>query len=131
MACRACDRSNSPYDVRHTSTSNWVYQLPFGRGRSYLHDGGLVEQVFGGWELSGVFTASTGRPVNIPMKPQTTPPDGNTRGQRPDLVPGESIYAANQTIDNWFNPDAFAVPTARRARQPGPQHRLRPWLLRD
>src|SRR5437660_1424052 len=55
------------------------------------------------------FTARTGLPVDIQMKPQTGPPDGYTRGQRPDLVPGQSIYAAlHKTIDQWFNPDAFA-----------------------
>jgi hypothetical protein len=26
------------------------------------------------------------------------------------LVPGVSIYAANQTINNWFNPAAFSLP---------------------
>ena len=37
-------------------------------------------------------------------------PDGNTSGQRPDLVPGVPIYAAGQNINNWFNPAAFAKP---------------------
>ncbi len=37
-------------------------------------------------------------------------PDGNTSSQRPNLVPGVSIYAANQTISHWFNPAAFAIP---------------------
>src|SRR5262249_49561955 len=37
-------------------------------------------------------------------------PDGNASSQRPDLIPGQPIYAANQTISNWFNPAAFAVP---------------------
>jgi hypothetical protein len=36
--------------------------------------------------------------------------DGNTSSQRPNLVPGVPIYAVNQTIDNWFNPAAFALP---------------------
>jgi hypothetical protein len=36
--------------------------------------------------------------------------DGNTSGQRPDLVPGVSIYPENQTVDNWFNPAAFKAP---------------------
>jgi hypothetical protein len=36
--------------------------------------------------------------------------DGNTSSQRPNLVPGVSIYAGNQTITNWFNPAAFSLP---------------------
>jgi hypothetical protein len=37
-------------------------------------------------------------------------PDGNTSSQRPNYVAGQPIYAANQSITNWFNPLAFAVP---------------------
>ena len=33
--CRACDRGNSSQDVRHTFTSNWVYELPFGKHQKY------------------------------------------------------------------------------------------------
>ena len=111
MACRVCDRSDSPYDVRHTMTSNAIYQLPLGAGHTLLNNGGLLSTLFGGWQLSGLATASSGRPVNITIKRNASQlPDGNTGSQRPNLVPGQSIYAANQTVDNWFNPAAFVAP---------------------
>jgi hypothetical protein len=111
MSCRACDRSSSPFDIRHTMTSNAIYELPWGPGRRFMNGHGLMPTIFGGWQLSGLATASTGRPVNITIKRSASQlPDGNTSSQRPNLVPGVSIYAANQTIDNWFNPAAFAVP---------------------
>ena len=111
QSCRACDRSDTNIDVRHTMTSNAIYELPFGQGRRFLNDRGLASTIFGGWELSGVATASAGRPVNITLSRKASQlPDGNTGSQRPDLVPGVSIYAANQTINNWFNPSAFAIP---------------------
>jgi hypothetical protein len=101
QSCRACDRSDTSIDVRHTMISNAIYQLPFAR-RS---------KIFGGWELSGIGTASSGRPVNITLSRKASQLlDGNTGSQRPDLVPGVSIYPAHQTINNWFNPAAFAVP---------------------
>jgi hypothetical protein len=113
MACRVCDRSDSPIDVRQTMTSNAIYELPFGPGRRYLNGHGLMANAFGGWQLSGIATASTGRPVNITIKRKPGALlDGNTSSQRPDLVPGVSIYPADQTIDNWFNPAAFATPAA-------------------
>ncbi len=37
-------------------------------------------------------------------------PDGNTSGQRPNLILGVPIYASNQTINNWFNAAAFSAP---------------------
>jgi len=111
MSCRACDRSDSPYDIRHTMTSNAIYELPFGAGKRFLNDRDVASRVLGGWELSGIATASTGRPVNITIKRSASQLlDGNTSSQRPNLVPGVSIYAANQTIDNWFNPAAFMLP---------------------
>jgi hypothetical protein len=110
QACRACDRSNSNIDVRHNLTANAIYELPFGRGRPFLKDG-LASRIFGGWELAGIGTARTGLPVNITMSRKAGDLlDGNTSSQRPNLVPGVSIYAANQTINNWFNPAAFSLP---------------------
>jgi hypothetical protein len=111
MSCRACDRSSSPYDVRHTVTSNAIYQLPFGPGRRFLNQRTLMSSIFGGWELSGIETARTGQPIDITLtRPTSALPDGNNANQRPNLVPGVPLYPANQTIDNWLNPAAFAIP---------------------
>jgi len=110
MSCRACDRSSSNIDVRHNITTNAVYELPFGHGKRFLNDG-IASTIFGGWELAGIAYARTGLPVNITMSRKASAlPDGNTSNQRPNLVPGVSIYAANQTINNWFNPAAFSLP---------------------
>ncbi|MDX6710842.1 MAG: hypothetical protein QOH96_1858, partial [Blastocatellia bacterium] len=110
--CRACDRSDSNIDVRHTITTNVIYQLPFGAGREYLNSGGLASHIFGGWELAGIAFARTGLPLNITVTRKAGDlPDGNTSGQRPNLVPGVSIYPDNQTISNWLNPAAFSLPT--------------------
>ncbi len=111
--CRVCDRSDSSYDTRHAFTTNAIYQLPVGPGRRFLNGRGIGSQILGGWELSGIATADTGLPVNITVsRPRSALPDGNNSGQRPNLVPGVPIYPANQSIDNWFNPAAFAVPAA-------------------
>ena len=109
--CRACDRSSSSFDVRHNFVANAVYQLPFGSGRRFLH-GGVAGRLLGGWDLSGVGLARTGLPVNIVVtRSASVMLDGNSGNQRPDLVPGASIIpAAGQTIGQWWNIAAFAVP---------------------
>ena len=110
MSCRACDRSSTNIDVRHNVTINSIYELPFGKGKQFLTSGPL-SHFLGGWELAGIASARTGLPVNITVSRKAGAlPDGNTSGQRPNLVPGVDIYVANQTINNWFNPAAFAVP---------------------
>ncbi len=97
--------------MRHTFTTNGVYELPFGYGKQFLNNNGLAAKVFGGWELAGIVSARTGLPVNITISRKAAAlPDGNTSSQRPNLVPGVSIYAANQSIINWFNPAAFSTP---------------------
>jgi hypothetical protein len=111
MACIKCSYSSSAIDIRQTLSVNSVYQLPFGKGKRFLSGGGVAGKVLGGWELSGISSASTGRPIDIEVdRSHHDMLDGNTKAQRPDLVPGQSIYPSPRTINNWFNINAFAVP---------------------
>ena len=113
--CRACERSNSDTDIRHTITTNWIYQLPFGAGQKYIRDG-LASALFGAWELSGIWTMRTGRPLNniTISRSSNDLPDGNSRDPRPNLKPGVSIYpVGGSTFGQWFNPAAFAIPASR------------------
>jgi hypothetical protein len=107
---RRAEKGDSQYDIRNTITTNVVWDLPFGPGRPVLTRG-LGSRVFGGWELSMIHTARTGRAINISItRAARDLPDGNTSNQRPSLVPGVPVYPENQTIGNWLNPAAFAVP---------------------
>jgi hypothetical protein len=61
--------------------------------------------------LAGIASARTGLPVNITVSRSASAlPDGNTSGQRPNLVTGVPIYAADQSINDWFNLAAFSAP---------------------
>jgi hypothetical protein len=113
VACRHCDRADSNSDIRHTFTSNWVLELPFGPGRQHLNSG-IASKIFGGWETSGIWTMRTGRPLNITVNRGANDlPDGNSREPRPNLVVGVPVYPAEQTYGNWLNLAAFAVPASR------------------
>jgi hypothetical protein len=111
MACLKCDYSSTDIDIRHSLSVNSVYELPFGSGKRFLNGGGAAGKVLGGWQLSGIASASSGRPINILVdRSSKAILDGNKKNQRPDLVPGVPLYSANRTINNWFNPAAFAEP---------------------
>ena len=111
VACRHCERGNSAQDIRHTITSNWVWELPFGPGKAYATTGAMA-RLLGGWQLSGIWTARTGRAVNISVSRSSADvPDGNTSNQRPNVVAGVPMYPANRTkTENWLNIAAFAAP---------------------
>ena len=111
MSCLKCDYSSTDIDIRQSLSVNSVYELPFGRGKHFLSGEGLAGKVLGGWQLSGIASAMSGRPVNITIDRSATDMlDGNSRDQRPDLLPGMSLYSAPRTINNWFNSAAFATP---------------------
>jgi hypothetical protein len=60
---RAC-RGSSDFDVRQELTSNFVYALPFGRGRQFLGSSPRwVDETIGGWSLSGLPGYRTGLAV--------------------------------------------------------------------
>jgi Carboxypeptidase regulatory-like domain len=108
--CIRCSYSSTDIDIRQSLSVNTVYELPFGPGKRFLTSG-VAGKLLGGWELSGIGSATTGRPIDILVDVSSTDrPDGVTRNQRPDLVPGQSIYGNPKTINNWFNLNAFAVP---------------------
>jgi hypothetical protein len=52
---------NSDFDVRHRFVMSYVYQLPFGNGKSFGGNAtGLENQIIGNWQIAGITTASTG-----------------------------------------------------------------------
>jgi hypothetical protein len=54
------------FDIRNAIKATWIYQLPFGQGRSLLSGAhGALGKVVGGWEIAGVGRLQSGTPVNI------------------------------------------------------------------
>jgi len=101
---------NSDIDLRNNFVASQVIELPFGRGRRFLHDAGRVTDIFlGGWQLNSITTLRGGRPFNI-VSDANNP---NYPGLRPDLtgVP----YVKHRTIEMWFNRNAFTIPPGQEA----------------
>jgi hypothetical protein len=54
------------FDTAHIFRVNGVYELPFGNGRKFLNGGGrLGDLLFGGWQVTGIVTFTTGAPMSI------------------------------------------------------------------
>ncbi len=99
--------ANSNFDMRNALKGNVVYRLPFGRGMKFLNNNALLDAVVGGWQISGTGVFASGQPFTVYA-------DGNTYQQAgsqfPNWNPGVSWKPRHQTLDTWYNPQAFTKP---------------------
>lgn len=102
----------SNFDIRNAFKGYGVYQLPFGRGKLFLNHSSLLDEIIGGWQLSGTIVLSTGNPF--------TPTVGgadNSFSQGGETNNGYRWYPnqignprlENRSIKQWFNPAAYAA----------------------
>jgi hypothetical protein len=59
-------RAVSDFDMRHQLNSNWVIDLPFGRGKTFgAGMGRMMDAIIGGWSVTGLFHWSSGLPFSV------------------------------------------------------------------
>lgn len=106
-------RGPSDFDVRHRFVGSYIWELPFGKGRSYLHDGALAH-VLGGWRLSGLANVRSGRPFTVGANGNSTAlgglRGGGLVGAFADCLRDGSLSGDERNIDRWFDTTAYAVP---------------------
>jgi hypothetical protein len=56
----------SDFDTTHQFNANWIWGLPFGKGRWIGRDShGALDALIGGWQLSGLLRWTSGFPVSV------------------------------------------------------------------
>jgi hypothetical protein len=70
------NRGPASFDRSHNLQSYLVYDLPFGKGQRWAHDG-LASKIFGGFQVSGVMSIMSGIPFYVV---QNTAPNLLARG---------------------------------------------------
>jgi hypothetical protein len=113
------DRGNSDHDIRHVAVISYIYEMPFGRGKSFVN-GGLLGRVLEGFQLSGIMTTQSGRAFDI---------IGTRDSQRVGRVGRTDLtgdpFAASSTVFPvgtkvfFANPGAFTNPPFGRAGEVG------------
>lgn len=94
-------------DMPQVFTGDFIYQLPVGSGRRFLNHGGILNGFLGGWQLSSIWQVHSGIPFTPVMG--TANLSGSLAGSWfPNRVGNGSV--SNPTIQQWFNPSAFAAP---------------------
>jgi len=105
----------------HRFTANWIYEIPFGKGRPYLSGAGKgLNAIVGGWDLSGIYSYYSGQfltPLWTGADPTGTA--FTTSGRpivtiRPDYLRDANLAGDQQSITRWFDASAFAAPPVGR-----------------
>jgi len=59
-------RGSSDFDIRHSFNANFMYELPFGKGKMLFRNApGWLNQVVGGWQVSSIWRYSTALPSAV------------------------------------------------------------------
>ena len=101
------NRGVSDFDTRHLITTDWVYLLPFGKGKQVLGNANSFADAFiGGWQMSGVWRWSSGLPFTLFEPGWTT----NWEQEGYGVVTGN--VKMRKHIDSNGNPQFFDDPDA-------------------
>jgi hypothetical protein len=107
--CLQCERGLSIFNVAHRFVTSTLYELPFGRGKSYLSRNAFANAVAGGWQVSSIVTLQTGLPATV-----VSGYDSANYGQgvaRPNAT-GDTVALerGSQDPNRFFNTAAFVRP---------------------
>jgi hypothetical protein len=119
---RTREISVAPDIPTHRFSTNWIYELPFGKGRPFLSNvHPAVNAIIGGWDISGIYSYYSGQfltplwtgpdPTGTFFTSSATPPNVTIRADqlRDGNLPGDE-----RTVNRWFDTSAFARPPVGR-----------------
>jgi hypothetical protein len=100
-------RGRAEYDRTHNYTNGFVYVLPFGRDGRWARTG-PASWIVGGWQISGLFTAQSGTPINFTASGATLRAQGNT--QRANVNGAPAVLGGIGPGNLWFDTSVFSFP---------------------
>jgi hypothetical protein len=93
----------SSFDRTHSFVSSFVYELPF------LKDAkGVAGAILGGWQISGVFVAQSGTPVDIRAGGASLRAPGNQ--QRPNVTGNQTVLGNIGPGKFYFDTSVYSAP---------------------
>jgi hypothetical protein len=107
------NKSLSDFDRTHNLAITSIVELPFGPGRRWANDGGVVSQIVGGWQVNNILTFYSGTPFSVTAS--GTSLNAPENDQKADQVkPDVKILGGIGPTNPYFDPLAFAPVTAAR-----------------
>ena len=113
------DYGTSAYHQPYNSTTSFVIDLPFGRGRKYMSDvNAVADAVLGGWMVAGINTVVPGEMVTLVYTPsaaqQVSGIQQDFRGAnnyRPNVSGDPLVPEGERDINNWLSRTTVTAPT--------------------
>jgi hypothetical protein len=106
--------ANSNFDIRNAFKGSALYQLPFGRGKRFMNNNLFLDEVFGGWQATGIVVIQSGQPFTVSMATDNSYSLAQNSQWYPNLVgnPRLANRGPYHGTNQWFNEAAFAQPAA-------------------
>jgi len=102
----AFEKGPSEYQVPHSFSYSFGYELPFGKGKPILGNANrLANGVLGGWQMQGILLFRSGVPFTVTMSRDVA--NTGVGGQRPNRIASGKLD--NPTLAQWFDPTAFVA----------------------
>ena len=118
---RSSLKTDSPTHSRNVFVTNFLLELPFGKGKLFLNKGGFIDRLVGGFQVSGIFRYQQGTPLVFSLPTSGTNVlqlagyYGNLRPNltgQPILTGSLTPVAGNPGTFSVFNNAAFSLPTS-------------------
>ena len=92
------EKSLSQLDIPQRVVLAWTYDLPFGKGKRFANQGGVVNALAGGWKIAAVQKYQSGTPLSVTSPGWTSGIFAGGQGatgssSRPNIVSGQSFGA--------------------------------------
>ncbi len=105
------EHTYSPFDIPQNLAISGTYQIPVGRGRTFLsQSNALMNTVLGGWQVQTITILRSG----MPYTPVVGSDVANTGvgSQRPNRNPAGGTSGFQKSLKKWFDPTAYVAAPA-------------------
>jgi hypothetical protein len=116
------DRGSADFDARQRLVVSYIYELPFGREKRFGREWGpVLDAILGGWEISGIGTFQSGRPIFLQLSPSNQNSNTGSTRDRPDIAyvvesgrivqtDVEPVIRNREDKTIYLDPAAFSIP---------------------
>jgi hypothetical protein len=108
----AAEWALSNFDRRHQFSGSLNIELPWGRDRRWLADGGTLAALAGDWSVAATVTVQSGTPLTARCSTCASDVARGVGGTLRADYNGQPVVVSDATIDRFFNTEAFSIPEA-------------------